>query len=565
MKVLLLDVESIGYELVKPEASIYEDSDEKSVKVEDAIVMMLSVEKDDDESTADKAFADVRKVMAQLKRTNLVVYPYAHLSNDLADPKSAMQIIDKIYRDAQSDKTIQARKAPFGWNKKWNIQMKGHPLAEQMRNFGKEDVKVYKKAKPVSVNTAIVTKSNWSGLPETDHRTIGERLDLYSFQEVSPGMVYWHNNGFILYKEIVNFIREKLKEYDFSEISTPVLANTALWYVSGHIEHYRSEMFIFNTEGSEIGLKPMGCPSAILVFKSKPWSYRELPYRAGEFDMVHRNEVSGALTGLFRVRQITQDDSHTFATEEQIEQEITSLLKMMKEIYAVFGVNYQIKLSTMPDEHLGDEALWERATNGLKNALDKNEIKYGIKEKDGAFYGPKIDGQLLDSMNREWQCLTIQLDYQLPKRFGLEYTGEDGKQHTPVIIHKTIVGALERFIGILVEHYQGRFPTWLAPTQVRVISISEQTNDYAEEVFRSIKEKGIRVYADTSDKTLEYKIREAQMQRVPYMVIVGKKEKEGKKLTIRNREGKQKHEVSVDEFVNKLSSEIKERSLSNEL
>lgn len=565
MKVLLLDVERIGWELIKPEASIYEDSKERSVDVRDALVMMLSIESEDDQSTAEKALDDVRKIMHQLKRTNLVIYPYAHLSNELAEPKAAMQVVDLIYKGAIADGGIQVKKAPFGWNKKWSIVMKGHPLAEQMRSFGKDDKKVYKKAKPVSVNTAIVRKSDWSGLPETDHRTIGERLDLYSFQEVSPGMVYWHNNGFILYKELVKLIREKLDEYDYKEVYTPILANTVLWEVSGHMDHYRSEMFILKSENEEMGLKPMSCPFAMLIFKSKNWSYKEMPFRAAEFGIVHRNEVSGALTGLFRVRQITQDDSHTFAREDQIEDEITALLKMAKEIYAVFGVKFSVNVSTMPDSHLGDSELWDRATNKLKSALENNRLEYGINDKDGAFYGPKIDGKILDSMGREWQCLTIQLDYQLPQRFGLEYAGEDGKQHMPIMIHKTIVGSLERFVGILTEHYQGKFPTWLAPVQVRVITISEHVKDYGESVYKELKRHNIRAYADLSDRTLEYKIRDAQMQKVPYMVVLGKKEKESGKLTVRNREGKQKHDVDVEEFIKRVTGEIEERSFASDL
>lgn len=561
MKVLLLDVESISWELIKPEASVYEDSDEKSVKVDDALAMMISVEVDDDEAVANKAIADVEALMAQFKRKNLVVYPFAHLSGELSGPKHAMQIFNYVYETFSSNSNLSVKKAPFGWNKKWSVTLKGHPMAEQGKSYGKTDAKKpINKAKPVSISTAIVRKSDWSGLAETDHRTIGERLDLYSFQEVSPGMVYWHNNGYILYKEIEKLIREKLNEYDYKEIYTPQLANTVLWQVSGHIDHYRSEMFIFNSENEEMGLKPMSCPFAILIFKSKKWSYREMPFRAAEFGIVHRNEVSGALTGLFRVRQITQDDSHTFAREDQIEDEITNLLKMAKDIYSVFGMKFSVNISTMPDSHLGDVELWEKATDKLKAALENNKLEYGIKDKDGAFYGPKIDGDILDSMGRKWQCLTIQLDYQLPQRFGLEYVGEDGKQHTPILIHKTIVGSLERFIGILTEHYQGKFPVWLAPVQARVISISEPANEYTSKVYKELKSHGIRVYEDISDKTLEYKIREAQMQKVPYMVIIGKKEQEKNTLTIRDRDGKQTHDVTVEEFVKKVNGEIKDRS-----
>lgn len=565
MKVLLLDVENISYELVKPEASIYEDSSEKKVSVDDAIAMMLSIETDDDNGAADKAVADVKKFMKQLKRTRLIIYPFAHLSSQLADPKRAMQIIDYIYKETSADKDLQVRKAPFGWNKKLSLNMKGHPLAEQGKSYGKDETKIYKKSKPVSVNTSIVRKSVESGLPKTDHRTIGEELDLFSFQEVSPGMVYWHKNGMILFQQIMGFIRELEQKYDYDEVSTPSLANIALWHVSGHIDHYKDNMFMFSSENENLGMKPMNCPSTILIYKSRKWSYRELPFRTAIFDRLYRNEISGALTGLFRVRELTQDDGHIFLTEEQLESELTMLLHMVKEVYDTFNMSFKAKLSTMPDSHMGDEALWDKATASLKKALDANKIKYEVKKGEGAFYGPKIDFDITDSMDRSWQCATIQLDYQLPLRFNLEYTGEDGKGHTPVMIHRAILGTLERFIGVLVEHYQGKFPTWLSPVQARVISISEHANEYANKIYKELRKHNIRTYADLSDRTLEYKIREAQMQKVPYMIIVGKKEQESGKLTIRDRSGKQKHDVSVDEFIKKITNEIKERSFSNEL
>lgn len=565
MRVLLLDVERIGYELIKPEASIYEDSEEKRASVSDAMVMLLSIENEDDEAVANKALEDVKKSMVQLKRNRLVVYPFAHLSSDLASPKEAMQIINYIYKNASEDKNIEVKKAPFGWNKKLTIEMKGHPLAEQGKSYSKnEEKKIYKKAKPVSVNTAIVRKSVESGLPETDHRSIGERLDLFSFQEVSPGMVYWHKNGLILFNEIKEFIREMENRYDYDEISTPSLANVALWHVSGHIDHYRKEMFVFSSENEELGMKPMNCPATILIYKSRKWSYRELPFRTAIFDRLYRNEISGALTGLFRVRELTQDDGHIFVREDQLESELTTLLRFVKEVYDTFGMKFKSKLSTMPDDHMGDEALWEKATVALRNALDKNSIDYEVKEKEGAFYGPKIDFDVLDSMGRYWQCATIQVDYQLPLRFSLEYTGEDGKSHVPVIIHRAVLGAVERFLGVLIEHYQGKFPTWLAPVQARVITISEQLDDYAKGIYDKLKGSGIRAYADLSDRTLEYKIRDAQMQKVPYMIVVGKKEKESNTITVRQRNGKQEHNVKIDEFIKQIEKEIKERSFSND-
>ncbi len=563
MKVLQLDVERLSYDVLKPEASVYEETREKHAEIEDALVMWICVESGDTEETADAALKEAVDYMNQVGRKKLVVYPFAHLSSNLAEPKEAMRILDYMYKNVPSG--IEAKKAPFGWTKKFNIEMKGHPLAEQAKSFDSEGKgkKVYKKAKPVGANTAIVKKSDWSGLPETDHRTIGEKLDLYSFQEVSPGMVFWHSNGYIIYKEIEKLLREKLAQYGYLEVKTPVLANTALWYVSGHIDHYREHMYILESEGQEIGVKPMSCPFHILIYKSKTWSYREFPFRAAEFGMVHRNEVSGALTGLFRVRQFTQDDAHLFVREDQVEDEVSKVIKFAQEFYSVFGMEAKLYLSTMPDNHMGDEKLWEKATNSLKKALEANNIKYGIKEKDGAFYGPKIDGDIVDSMGRSWQCLTVQLDYQMPERFKLEYTGEDGKQYAPVMIHRTVAGAMERFIGILVEHYQGKFPTWLAPVQVKVISISEQAEAYAEKVYDALRKEGIRVEKDVGDRTLEYKLREAIGQKVPYMLVVGKKEVDNQTVAVRVRAGGQKFGVKLEDFIAKIKVETEKRLASS--
>jgi threonyl-tRNA synthetase len=541
---------------MKPESSVYEESSEKKTTIDDVLALLVSIEKGDDNSVADKAIEDVARQMAQLKRKRLVVYPFAHLSSNLSEPKGAMALVDYMAKSAEA-KGFEVRKAPFGWNKKLSVAVKGHPLAEQARSYGAAEPQKHRKEEDVAkVDTSIVRKSEMSGLPETDHRTIGEKLDLFSFQEVSPGMVYWHRNGLVLYRQLTNFMREMIQKYNYEEISTPTLANVALWHVSGHISHYKDNMFVFNSEKEQLGMKPMNCPSTIMIFKSKKWSYRELPFRTAIFDRLYRNEISGALTGLFRVRELTQDDGHIFIAEEQLGDELKSLLKLVKEVYDTFQMQFKAKLSTMPDEHLGDEALWERATDLLKNALEVNGMKYEIKDKDGAFYGPKIDFDVFDSMGRSWQCATLQLDYQLPIRFKLEYAGEDGKLHTPIMIHRAILGSLERFTGILIEHYQGKFPTWLAPIQTTVISISEAANAYSDEVYSELKKNGIRTSIDVADKTLEYKIRDAQMQKVPYMLVVGKKEQDSRTVTIRDRAGKQEHGVKIEDFVKRIKEEI---------
>jgi threonyl-tRNA synthetase len=561
MKILQMDVERIDSEFVKPEAQFYEETKEKRLTMEDALVVFVSVEKGDTLEMAEKAIKDTWNFMEKLKRKILIIYPFAHLSNNLAAPKEALEITKRMYEFASENKKYTTYKTPFGWNKKLTLAVKGHPLAEQSRSYSEtaSEAKTYAKAKPQEVNTAVVKKSDWSGLPEGDHRTIGEKLDLYSFQEVSPGMTYWHPNGYIIYKELFRYIREVLEKYGYQEIATPAFANIALWHVSGHDEHYKDNMFIFQVDGQEYGLKPMNCPSTFMVYKSGKWSYRDLPIRFADFDKLYRNEISGALTGLFRVRELTQDDAHIFVMEDQIDEELTMVLRMIDELYKKFGLEYKAKLSTMPDNHAGEKADWDKATTRLEHVLKTSKIKYEVKDKEGAFYGPKIDIDVKDSIGREWQCATVQLDYQLPRKFNLEYTGEDGKQHMPIVIHRVIYGTLERFIGILTEHCQGKFPTWIAPVQARVISISDPTNKYTEEVYQQLKKNKIRAELDVSDRTLEYKIRDAQMQKIPYMIVIGKKEAESGKITVRCRSGAQKHDVEIGAFVDSLKEEILDR------
>ncbi len=557
MKVLQLDVEKIAYRAVKPEASIYEDIEgSKEHEISNALVLMFTVEKGDTEEDAKKLSDDAVAFAKQQKIGTIVFYPFAHLSSNLeALDKSLM--LYKYMRDYAS-KAFDGKviSAPFGWNKELKLSIKGHPLAEQSRSYGKEEKS---KTEHKSVDLSIVKKADWSALPDEDHRKIGERLDLYSFQEVSPAMVYWHPNGYTIYKELVKFLRELEARYDYQEISTPALSDVALWHVSGHIQHYSDSMFLFDSDFGSVGLKPMNCPSTMLIYKSRKWSYRELPFRTAIFDRVYRKELSGSVTGLFRVKELTQDDGHIFATEDQIETEVSLVLEMIKEVYNTFGMSFTPNLSTMPDDHLGTKELWDAATKKLEDAIKKNKLKYNIKEKDGAFYGPKIDCDVKDSMGRSWQLATVQLDYNLPQRFKLEYTDEKGMQATPVVIHRAILGSLERFIGIITEHYQGKFPTWISPVQVEVIPISDKHSAYAKEVYNELKSKGIRVKLSDSDRTLEYKIRDAKSREVAYMAIVGAKEQDTHTLSIRDREGNQKVFDSKD-FASKILEEISKRA-----
>ena len=560
MKVLQLDVDNITYTPVKPEARLYDEVERKEVSINDVLVVMISVEKGDTNETAAKALSDISNFMGKLKRRKLLIYPYAHLSNNLAPPEDALEIIN--YMTSNAPEGIETLRGPFGWNKKLKLDIKGHPLAEQSRSYGPSGIgeKEFKKAKPTSVNTSIVKKSSWAGLPDTDHRTIGEKLDLYSFQEVSPSMVYWHPKGFIIFNELLKFIREKQEKYGYKEISTPIIANTALWHVSGHISHYRENMFVFDTEMGELGLKPMNCPSSILIYKSRKWSYKDLPFKTAIFDKLYRKEVSGALTGLFRVQEMTQNDGHIFLSEEQLEAEISEVIKLVKETYETFKMRFVANLSTMPDNHMGSEETWEKATDSLKKAMESNGIDYRVKEKDGAFYGPKIDFDVIDAMGRSWTFSTIQVDYQQPLQFKLEYVAEDGKERTPIMVHRAILGSLERTIAVLIEHYQGKFPTWLSPVQVRIISVSEHTSKYAQDIHAKMAGAGIRAELETSDKTMQNKLREAILEKVPYIIILGQKESESGSITVRSRSGNQKSLIKAEDFISQVSEEIRSRS-----
>ena len=379
---------------------------------------------------------------------------------------------------------------------------------------------------------------------ERDHKKLGPQLDLFMFDETAPGMPYWLPRGWKLFNALLEFWRGIHEEHDYQEISAPVINNKTLWETSGHWAHYQDNMFIIPGNGEEgddsdvYAAKPMNCPNAIMVYKRKPRSYKDLPLRFSETDVIHRKEKSGELNGLFRVQMFRQDDDHTLLAEEQIEDEIGDIMDIAGQIYGTFGLSYIAELSTRPDDFMGDIASWDRAEASLKNILNKKygEGNYEINEGDGAFYGPKLDFHLQDSIGRTWQCGTIQLDFQLPQRFEAEYIGADGEKHRPIMIHRVVFGSIERFIGILIEHYAGKFPTWLAPVQAKVLPVSDKFADYAKQVAEALKASGVRVEVDDRDEKLGYKIRQAQLQKVPYMLILGEKEQSAGTVSVRKRD-----------------------------
>lgn len=393
-----------------------------------------------------------------------------------------------------------------------------------------------------------------------DHRKLGKELGIFSIVEEGPGFPFFLPNGVILKNTLIDYWRELHTRDGYQEINTPLILNQALWLQSGHWDHYKDNMYTTTIDDEIYCVKPMNCPGSTIVYRTEPRSYRDLPIRLGELGLVHRHEKSGTLHGLFRVRCFTQDDAHIYMTPDMIESEIEGVVRLIDEVYSQFGFKYHVELSTRPEDSMGSDEEWETATDALRNALGAMNLEYAVNEGDGAFYGPKIDFHLEDSLGRTWQCGTIQLDFQMPQRFDLEYTGADGAKHRPVMVHRVIFGSIERFMGILIEHYAGKFPTWLAPVQVKVLSVSEKSFAYAQEVFERLKDSGIRAKLDNSDEKIGYKIRQAQLQKVPYMLVLGEKETEnGNIVTVRTRDGKDLGQVPVEIFVGQVLKEIARR------
>lgn len=394
-----------------------------------------------------------------------------------------------------------------------------------------------------------------------DHRRLGRELGLYAFRDEAPGMPFYLPKGMVLRNTLLDYWHEMHDKWDYVEISTPQIMKRSLWETSGHWDHYKDNMYTTVIDEEDFAIKPMNCPGTILVYDLEPHSYRDLPMRCAELGKVHRHEMSGALHGMFRVRAFTQDDAHILLAPEQIQDEVVRITKLVDEVYEKFGLPYHIELSTMPEDHIGTKEDWDVATAALADAITSIGKEYIINEGDGAFYGPKLDFHVQDSLGRTWQCGTIQLDYQLPGRFDLEYTGSDGEKHTPVMIHRVVFGSVERFLGIITEHFGGAFPVWLAPVQVRVMNITDRSAEYAGDVVAKLKAQGVRAEVDLRNEKIGYKIREAQGQKIPYMLVVGDKEVENGTVSVRTRSGGDKGSISLDEFAETITKQIRDREL----
>ncbi len=401
---------------------------------------------------------------------------------------------------------------------------------------------------------------NMEEAEKRDHKKIGKELDLFSFHPEAPGSAFWHPNGMIIWNELEQLGKNLRKKYGYEEIQTPILAKRRLWEISGHWEHYKDSMFHFDQDNDKYAVKPMDCPFNILIYEEQQRSYKDLPIRFSEIGRVFRNEKSGELNGLLRVRHVTQDDSHTFLAKDQVEKEIISIIKMACEYYRAFNLEPEFYFATRPDDFMGNTKDWEEAEKNLESALKKEKVKYEVKEKDGAFYGPKIDIDIKDALGRKWQLATIQLDFQLPQRFGIHYIDKDGKKKTPVMIHAAVFGSFERFIGILLEHFAGAFPLWLSPVQIAIIPVSEKYNSYAKKIYSRLSTNNIRVEISDESATLGKRISDAEKQKIPYMLVVGEREVRSESVNIRKRDEKKQEVMKVDEFIKKIKKEINDKS-----
>jgi threonyl-tRNA synthetase len=525
----------------------------------DCLAVLVAVEKGDTVESASKLVENIKDIADQVKTKKVVLYPYAHLSKNLGKPELAIKIFNEA---AKRLKDFEVVKAPFGYYKSFELKVKGHPLAELSREIvveGNEEVEESLSEEEVKKLLRQISKAklDTSKLKDNDHRIIGNKLDLWSFNNVAPGMVFWHEKGLFIKNQLINYWRELHRREDYKEISTPQIMDSKIWKVSGHWDKYKENNFLTDYEKRTFLAKPMNCPGGILVYKTKPKSYKDLPQRIGELGIVHRVELSGVLSGLFRVIQFTQDDAHIYCTEEQVEDEISKVMDLTEEIINTFGLKIDhIELSTRPEKRIGTDKEWDLAEKTLEKILKKKKVKYKINKGDGAFYGAKIDYHLKDSLGRSWQCSTIQFDMSLPRRFDIAYIDEKGKEKRPIMLHRAIYGSLERFIGIITENYNGNFPLWLSPNQVMVVNMNEEHLEFTKEIYQKLLAAGIRAEINDKNESLGKKAREAQVQRFNYLVTIGEAEKNEKVISVRSRDSRDLEKMKIEDFIEKLKSEI---------
>jgi len=578
MKILSLHCDYIKFKPVRKALKAPEELSEKRKKeltVNEALVIMIAVEKKDEKNSKiiEQAVKEIQDIAKQVKINKIVLYPYAHLSPLLSNPNFALESLKKIENSLKKLKFKTVR-APFGYYKEFTVKVKGHPLAELSREINSDSGKIIDKGKAEKkedYNTKQLlkeisrTKLDTRKLKDNDHRIIGQQMDLFSFSEAAPGQVFWHDKGLIIFNELISYWRELHRKNNYQEISTPFILDNRLWKISGHWNLYKENMFLTEYEKRDFAVKPMNCPGAMLVYKTKSRSYKELPLRLAELGVVHRKELSGVLSGLLRVIKITQDDAHIFVTKDQLEDEITNVINLFIKLLDKFNFKYSFTISVRSKEkkekknkYLGDDKLWKKAESFLINSLKKLNLKYEVVKGEAKFYGPSLDIAIKDSQNREWQCATLQLDFNTPKRFELSYVDKNNKIQTPIVLHRVIYGSLERFIGILLEHTNGHLPLWLAPIQVKVINFTDRNNSSCELLFNKLKEHSIRVDLDLSSEPLQGKIKQAEIEKVPYIIVIGDREEKENSVAVRNKGIVVS--IKVEEFVKKVVQEIRDKN-----
>ena len=562
MKTLNLHCDYIKFTALKKALKNIEEiapDQKKEGSSKDCLVVMIAVEKGDSLETVSELVASVVDIASRVKTRNVVLYPYAHLSSNLGSPRLAVDILNGAVKQLKGFKVISA---PFGYYKSFELKVKGHPLAELSREFqgtvlkGDEEEMSEKDRKQL-LREVSRAKLDTSKLKENDHRIIGSKLDLWSFNTVAPGMVFWHPKGLHLKNKLIEYWRGLHRRENYLEIATPQVMDRKLWEISGHWTKYGENNFKTKYEKRDFLVKPMNCPGGMLVYKTSPKSYKDFPLRVGEMGTVHRVELSGVLAGLFRVIQFTQDDAHIFCTEKQLEEEVGKVIDLTIEIFDMFGLKFDhVELSTRPKNRIGEDSFWDFAEKTLESILKKRKMKFVLNKGDGAFYGPKIDFHVRDSLKRTWQCSTIQLDMALPERFDLVYQADDGIEKRPIMLHRAIYGSLERFLGIVTEHLDGKFPLWLSPNQIKIMTLNDGVKDYAHEIYQKLFDEGFEVEINDRNESMRKKARDAQVNRFNYLVTIGETEKKEGSVAVRGRDSKDIENFGVEDFILKLKQEI---------
>ena len=573
MKILSLHCDYIKFKPLKKalkEPEVLSEKRKDSIEVKDPLVIFTAVEKIDEENNdlIKEYLKNIEDVAKQVNATNIVLYPYAHLSPSLSKPDFALKTLEAAEKELEKNTKYKITRAPFGYYKEFELKCKGHPLSELSRSIG-EDGKVESKAsKIVSKDESVdpkqllrevsKTKLDTSKLKDNDHRIIGKQMNLFSFSETAPGMVFWHNDGLIIRNKLIEFWREEHRKAGYEEILTPQILDKKLWLISGHWEKFKENMFMTEYENREFAVKPMNCPGGMLVYKTSPKSYKDLPLRVGELGIVHRQELSGVVGGLLRVIQITQDDAHIFCTEEQLEEEITNIIELINKFYKTFNLQFDhVELSTRPEKRIGSDAIWDKAEGLLEKVLKKKKMNFKINPGDGAFYGPKIDFHVKDSLGRTWQLSTIQLDFAMPERFDLTYTDENNKQERPVMIHRVVYGSVERFMGVYLEHTNGKLPLWISPKQIRIVNFTDKNNKACEKLCEELNELGLRVDTDIKSEPISGKIKQAEMEKIPYIIVIGDKEEKSGNLAV--RKDNKVTQIKKEDFIKQIEKEIKDK------